>query len=66
MITTLLEGIHSEMLYGHEGQFKIKERVLQSYWCKGLDQDINELLKNQKTKKLTHPSNLMLQAQPKR
>ena len=39
MKTTLLEGIHGHMLYGHEGQFKTKERILQSYWWKGMDQD---------------------------
>jgi hypothetical protein len=57
LITQLLEGIHGDMLYDHKGQFKTKERVLHSCWCKGMGQDINGFLekcdKCQKTKKLT-------------
>jgi hypothetical protein len=44
MVTTLLKGIHGDILYGNEGQFKTKERVLQSYWWKDMDQDINKFL----------------------
>jgi hypothetical protein len=32
------------MLYGHEGQFKTKERVLQSFWWKAIDQYIQEFI----------------------
>jgi hypothetical protein len=41
-----LEGIDGDMLYGHKGQFIARERVQQSHWWKGMDQDINEFLKN--------------------
>jgi hypothetical protein len=44
MVNALLTGIHGDMLYGHEGQTKTKERILQSYWLRGMDKDINEFL----------------------
>jgi hypothetical protein len=40
-----MAGILGDMLYGHEGQLK-KERILQSYWWRGMDQDISEFLAN--------------------
>jgi hypothetical protein len=58
MVNALLTGIHGDMLYGHEGQIKTKERILQSYWWKGMDGDIIKFLekcdKCQKTKKFKH------------
>jgi hypothetical protein len=58
MVNALLTGIHGDMLNGHEGQTKTKERILQSYWWRGMDQDINEFLekcdKCQKAKKFKH------------
>ncbi len=58
IVNALLTGIHGDMLYGHEGQFKTKERIMQSYWWRGMDQDINDFLKKcencQKTKKYKH------------
>jgi hypothetical protein len=43
------------MLYGHEGQFKTKERIIESYWWRGIDKDTNDFLAErdncQKTKK---------------
>ena len=43
-------------MYGHEGQFKTKERILQSYWWPGMDEHINQHLRTcercQLTKKL--------------
>ncbi len=57
MITQLLRGIHGEMIYGHQGPFKTKERILQSCWWKGTEKDINEFLekcdKCHKTKNLS-------------
>jgi hypothetical protein len=37
MNSQLLEGMDGNMLHGHKGQFKTKERVLQSQWWKGMD-----------------------------
>ena len=37
-------------MYGHEGQFKTKERILQSYWWPGMDKEINDHLKSKITK----------------
>jgi hypothetical protein len=58
MVKTLLAGIHGDMLNGHEGQTKTKERILQSYWWRGMDQDIIDFVskcdKFQKTKKNKH------------
>jgi hypothetical protein len=58
IIKTLLEGIHGDMQFGQEGQFKTKERIMQSYWWRGMDQYINDFLANcekcQKTKKYKH------------
>ncbi len=58
MVNALLTGIHGDMLYGHEGQTKTIERILQSYRWRGMDQDINDCLdkrdKCQKTKKFKH------------
>jgi hypothetical protein len=55
ILQTLLEGIHGDMLYGHEGQFKTKERIMQPYCLRGMDKGINNFLakceKCQKTKK---------------
>jgi hypothetical protein len=48
MITTLLVVILGDLLYGPEGQFETKESVLQFYWWKGMDQDIDEILENVK------------------
>ena len=51
----LITEVHGNVMYGHEGQFKTKERILQSYWWPGMDQHINEHLRQcekcQKTKK---------------
>jgi hypothetical protein len=44
IVNAQLAGIHWDMLYGHEGQFKTKERIMQSYWWRGMDQDINDFL----------------------
>ncbi len=44
MVKTLMTGVHGDMLYGHGGQTKTKERILQLYWWRGMDQDINDLL----------------------
>jgi hypothetical protein len=46
MVNKLLTGMHGDMLYGHEGQNKTKERILQSYWWRGMDQDINIFCQN--------------------
>jgi hypothetical protein len=46
MVTTLIEDISGNMLYGHEVQFKTMKTLLQSYWWRGIDQDINEFLAN--------------------
>jgi hypothetical protein len=58
MVKTLLPGKHGDMLYGHEEQTKTKERILQSYWWRGMDQDISDFLskcdKCQKIKKFKH------------
>jgi hypothetical protein len=58
MVNALLTGIQGDMLYEHEEQTKTKERILQSYWWRGMNQDINEFLekcdKCQKTKKFKH------------
>ena len=29
----LITEVHGNIMYGHEGQFKTKERIIQSYWC---------------------------------
>ena len=51
----LIKEVHGNVMYGHEGQFKTKERILQSYWWPGMDQHINDHLRQcetcQKTKK---------------
>ena len=51
----LISEVHGNIMYGHEGQFKTKERILQSYWWPGMDKHINEHLqqceKCQRTKK---------------
>ena len=52
----LVKEVHGNVMYGHEGQYKTKERILQSYWWPGMDKEINDHLKTcdkcQKTKKL--------------
>ena len=54
IFSQLITEVHGNIMYGHEGQFKTKERILQSYWWPGMDQHINVLLqkctKCQKTK----------------
>ena len=32
--------IQDSIMYGHEGQFKTKEKMIQSYWWPGMDNDI--------------------------
>jgi hypothetical protein len=44
IVNALLTGIRGDMLYGHEGQFKTKERIMQYYWWRGMDQYINNFL----------------------
>ena len=41
----LITEVHGNVMYGHEGQFKTKERILQSYWWPGMDQHINQHLR---------------------
>ena len=41
----LISEVHGNIMYGHEGQFKTKERILQSYWWPGMNQHINEHLR---------------------
>jgi hypothetical protein len=43
MVTTLSKGIHGDMLYSQEGQFKTKERILQSYGWRGMDQGYHQI-----------------------
>ena len=38
----LIAEVHGNIMYRHEGQFKTKERILQSYWWSGIDKHINE------------------------
>ena len=45
LTTQLIEEVHGNMMYGHEGQFKTKERILQSYWWPGMDEHINQHLR---------------------
>ena len=51
----LLTEVHGNVLYGHEGQYKTKERIIQSYWWPGMDGQINKHLREcdkcQRTKK---------------
>ena len=51
----LTSEVHGKVMYGHEGQFKTKERIMQSYWWPRMDKHINDHLqlcqKCQKTKK---------------
>ena len=55
LTTQLISEVHGNIMYGHEGQFKTKERIFQSYWWPGMDKHINEHLRQcdkcQKTKK---------------
>ena len=54
MASKLIQDVHGSIMYGHEGQFKTKERMIHSYWRPGMDTDINNQLssceKCQKTK----------------
>jgi hypothetical protein len=51
----LLSEVHGNIFYGHEGQYKTKERLIQSYWWPGMDGHINKHLREchkcQRTKK---------------
>ena len=64
----LIKEVHGNVMYGHEGQYKTKERILQSYWWPGMDKEINDHLKTcdkcQKTKKLKKPTSNELQPLP--
>jgi hypothetical protein len=55
IVKQLMSEVHGNIMYGHEGQYKTKERIIQSYWWPGMDNSINRHLKNcdrcQKTKK---------------
>jgi hypothetical protein len=56
----LLTEVHGNVLYGHEGQYKTKERLIQLYWWPGMDGQINKHLKecdkSQRTKKDKRPT----------
>ena len=55
IVKQLMSEVHGNIMYGHEGQYKTKERIIQSYWWPGMDNSINRHLKScdrcQKTKK---------------
>ena len=55
IVKQLISEVHGNIMYGHEGQYKTKERIIQSYWWPGMDQSINDHLQRcetcQKTKK---------------
>ncbi len=56
----LLSEIHGNVLFSHEGQYKIKERLIQSHWWQGMDANIIKHLKKcdkfQKTSKDKRPT----------
>ena len=56
----LLAEVHGNILYGHEDQYKTKERTIQSHWWPVMDGQINKHLlmcdKCQKTKKDKRPT----------
>jgi hypothetical protein len=56
----ILSEVHGNVLYGHEGQYKTKERIIQSYWWPGMEGQINKHLKEcdkcQRTKKDKWPT----------
>ena len=38
----LISEVHGDIMYGHKGQFKTKEQILQSYRWPGMDKHIND------------------------
>lgn len=58
MTTEIVEQAHGQLMTGHDGVFKTKERILESYYWPGMDKQILETIKNchkcQTTKKY-HP-----------
>ena len=60
IVKQLMAEVHGNIMYGHEGQYKTKERLIQSYWWPGMDNSINRHLREcekcQKTKKEKRPT----------
>ena len=67
-VQKLLKNTHGNILYGHEGQFKTKERIAQSYWWPGMDAQINDHLERcdtcQRTRKFKHETKNSLNPLP--
>jgi hypothetical protein len=56
LVPAILENAHGHLLAGHGGVLKTKERILQSYYWPGMDQDINDHLKRCQKCQVHRPS----------
>jgi hypothetical protein len=56
LVPAILENAHGHLLAGHGGVLKTKERILQSYYWPGMDQDINDHLKRCQKCQIHRPS----------